>query len=231
MSLLKAKGEMYSWVSHLKNYLAGECPFQCAYCCVGDMKKKFPNVNKKYSGKPMLIESELKENMGSGKIIFVQNNSDLFADSIPKEWIFRILAHCNLYPENTYLFQSKNPKRFHDFISLFPNKTILGTTLESNRDFKLTKAPEASQRADAMRDIKLKKMISLEPICEFDLPILVGWIKLINPDFVSIGADSKKHNLIEPSREKVDELIKELEEFTEVKTKSNLGRLYGNKGN
>jgi protein gp37 len=197
----------------------------CAYCCVEDMKNKFPNVNKKYSGKPTLIESELRENMGSGKTIFVQNNSDLFADSIPKEWIFKILAHCNLYPENTYLFQSKNPKRFHEFITLFPPHTILGTTIETNKNFDLTKAPQPSRRADAMRDIKIKKMLSIEPICEFDLPILVGWVKLINPDFVSIGADSKKHNLPEPSKDKVNELIKALEEFTEVKIKSNLGRL------
>jgi DNA repair photolyase len=222
---MKAKGEMYTFISHLKNYLSGECQFRCSYCYVGDMKKKFPNVNKKYSGKPMLIESELKENMGSGKTIFVQNNSDLFADSIPKEWIFKILAHCNLYPENTYLFQSKNPERFHEFIALFPPKTILGTTIESNRDFKLTKAPKPTERAFGMRDIKLKKMISIEPICDFDLPVLVGLIKFINPNFVSIGADSKKHGLIEPKKEKIDELIKALEEFTEVKIKSNLGRL------
>lgn len=47
----------------------------------------------------------------------------------------------------------------------------------------------------------------------------------INPKFVSIGADSKKHNLPEPSKEKIEALIRELSLFTEVKIKDNLRRL------
>ena len=50
-------------------------------------------------------------------------------------------------------------------------------------------------------------------------------IKGIKPEFVSIGADSKGHNLPEPSWDKVQSLIKELKKFTEVKVKDNLMRL------
>lgn len=223
--LSKSVGEMYEWVSHLKNYLSGQCPHMCNYCYVGDMKKRFPNVNKKYSGKPKLIKKELEENMGLGKTIFIQNNGDLFAKSIPKEWILDVMAHCNKYPDNTYLFQTKNPSRFHEFMELFPKNTILGTTIESNRNFKISKAPSPSERASAMKDIKLTKMVSIEPVLEFDLSILVGWIKFINPKFISIGADSKGHGLAEPSKEKIDELVEELKDFTEIKLKSNLKRL------
>ncbi len=50
-------------------------------------------------------------------------------------------------------------------------------------------------------------------------------IKLIKPDWVNIGADSKGHNMPEPSKEKILALVKELEKFTEIKNKNNLQRL------
>ena len=56
---------------------------------------------------------------------------------------------------------------------------------------------------------------------------MVSWMKNIDPTFISIGADSKGHNLPEPPGAKVKELIQELEKFTEVKVKKNLSRLLG----
>jgi len=68
-------------------------------------------------------------------------------------------------------------------------------------------------------------MISIEPITDFNLEFFIKIIKEIKPKFVSIGADSKGHNLPEPSWDKVQELIKELKKFTEVRIKDNLERL------
>lgn len=45
---------------------------------------------------------------------------------------------------------------------------------------------------------------------------------------VTIGADSKGSNLPEPSKEKIEALIKELRKFTQVKLKQNLNRLIKN---
>jgi len=47
----------------------------------------------------------------------------------------------------------------------------------------------------------------------------------IRPEFISIGADSKKNNLIEPSSKKIKELIYHLKRFTKVVIKRNLNRL------
>lgn len=58
-----------------------------------------------------------------------------------------------------------------------------------------------------------------------DLDILVNWIKQIEPEFVSIGSDSKGKGLEEPSPDKVKKLIEELKKFTQVKIKDNLKRL------
>ena len=69
------------------------------------------------------------------------------------------------------------------------------------------------------------KMVSIEPIIDFDTELMVDWIAQIKPDFVSIGADSGDNHLPEPSWPKVQSLIKELEQLTEVKLKDNLKRL------
>ena len=54
---------------------------------------------------------------------------------------------------------------------------------------------------------------------------LVEMIRRINPRFVSIGADSKRHGLPEPDPEKIRKLISTLRKFTEVREKDNLKRL------
>lgn len=226
MPLTKARGQMYPWVDYLKNCVGGGCPHACIYCCVSKMGKRFPAVKRKYSGKPFLIKSELKEDLyrfGEGVTIFVQNNGDLFADSIPSEWIERILTHYREYPKNTYLFQTKNPRRFAEFITEFPPNTILGTTLETNADVMgMSQAPPIIDRVLAMDKLNFRKMVSIEPIVEFKVSELVMMVKGIKPEFVSIGADSKNSNLLEPSPEKVKALIEELKMFTEVRIKDNL---------
>jgi hypothetical protein len=58
---------------------------------------------------------------------------------------------------------------------------------------------------------------------------MVKLIKRCKPTQVSIGADSKKHKLPEPSKEKILELIEKLSEFTEVDIKDNLYRIIDNK--
>ena len=102
--------------------------------------------------------------------------------------------------------------------------TILGTTIETNRKTP-SKAPHTQNRRDAMKDIYNRKMVTIEPIMDFDLEILVDWIRLIKPEFVNIGADSKGHNLPEPSWDKIQRLIEKLEKFTKVNLKDNLQRI------
>jgi len=102
----------------------------------------------------------------------------------------------------------------------------------------ISKAPNPCKRYEAMKLLNdfnnhckqpIPIMISIEPILDFKLDIMIKWIKRIQPDFVSIGADSKGNNLSEPPSWKVKKLIEELEKFTEVRIKKNLNRLYGGK--
>lgn len=107
--------------------------------------------------------------------------------------------------------------------------TIFGTTIETtSADLirQVSNAPYPAMRAMEMIDLgsQYDKMISIEPIMDFDVDIMLDWIHAINPKFVSIGADSKGHKLPETSAEKIQRLIAGLGSI-EVKIKSNLRRL------
>ena len=215
MPLNKQSGNMYPWVTHTWNPIRGKCPHDCIYCY---MKRWFD------VGDLRLVESELNLNLGNGKTIFVGSATDMFADAIQLEWIERVLEHCSKHGDNTYLFQSKNPEAFGKFS--FPQSTILATTIETNRDYSLSFAPLVSRRVEAMRSIVCsRKMVSIEPLLDFDLSQFLGMIIDIRPSFVSIGADSQHHRLPEPPRSKIIELVNQLKRVIEVKIKTNLNRL------
>lgn len=223
--LNKQKGNMYGFVTHTSNPIKGICLHDCNYCFM----KRFGNL------KPIrLVERELEVDIGTGKVIFVGSSTDMFANNIPSEWIMKVLKHCQNY-DNTYLFQTKNPKRFHEFKDYFPTKTILCITLETNYiDTKSKNAPSTYSRKAQFENLDWhedSKMVTIEPIMEFKIDIMVKWIKDINPFQVNIGADSQHHNLPEPNAEKIQQLIKKLERFTNVNLKPNLKRLYKVKPN
>lgn len=217
------------WITDTHTHLAGECPHKCIYCYA---QKGVARLSGRYKGEPRLVESELNVNYGSGKIIFIEHMQDLFAEGICSNFINDILQHCNKYPDNIYIFQSKNPEWASDWFhrGFFPKKSLLGSTIETNRNtLTFSNAPCPVDRYMAMKGLKewnIKTFITIEPIMDFDIDILSRWIINIKPEFVNIGADSKNCHLPEPSADKIQELIKILtENKIVVKKKSNLWRL------
>ena len=226
---------MYPWTSGSNgktiNPLRGKCPHQCKYCYVPHMMKIFPNIERKYTGDIALDENVLKSRIkGNGGTIFICSMSDLFASDIPKEFIIKILNWLKKEPKNRYLLQSKNPGRIKEFRNLLPHNAILGTTIESNIDHQLSSAPPPKERYRAMMELSsmgYQTMISIEPILQFDGKELVQWIEEIQPNFVSIGADSKNNGngFLEPASSEIESLVAALLKITEVKCKKNLDRL------
>lgn len=215
------KGNMYPWLTHTWNVIKGKCPYDCRYCYM----KKYTQADLHFD------KEELKTDLGSGNTIFVGNSCDMFAANISHSWIAAILEHCSFYSNNNYLFQTKNPFRYFELLDdyLFPSKIILCSTIESDIIYKqISKSPDVITRYIAMKKLDTRKIITIEPVMDFNTSVMVQWMKEIAPEFVSIGADSKGHNLPEPSSEKIHELFIALSEFTEVKLKSNLKRLYDN---
>jgi len=216
----KSKGNMYEDVKTW-NGMYGICPHNCLYC-----------YNRRYWGnwgEMRFNERAFKTNLGSGKVWFIGSSCDMFADKISREWIIESIKHLQKYPKNTYLLQSKNPKRFLEFV--YPNlNVILGTTIETDKDeliLKYSDAPLVKHRKYWMCQLpnSTRKFVTIEPIMKFDLHNFVEIIKEINPKFVYVGADSKQHRLNEPSSDKIIQLIDSLKGFTQVRVKSNLHRL------
>lgn len=218
MGLNRQKGNMYPWVTHTYNVIKGRCPHDCPYCyCKHYYSGLHPQPELHFD------ERELKVDLGEGNFIFVGSSCDMWAEAIPMQWIDKVLAKCQAH-HNRYLFQSKNPRRFHYFLDVIPLHSVLGTTIESNHS-EVGLAPLPYLRYQAMRELPGHKIISIEPVMDFELFTMVKWIQGIAPEFVSIGADSKGHHLPEPPPEKLNKLIEELAKFTDVRVKDNLKRL------
>ena len=225
MGLTESKGNMYPWVSHTHSHLGGRCSHQCKYCYVQVSENRYRSGL--YSGPVRLREKELAVNYGTGKTIFIEHMNDLFAADVPDIMISEILNHVQKYPENIYVFQTKNPSRYFKWIHTIPENSILGTTIESNRTYPgLSNSLTPEQRMSAMINLRPKKFITLEPILDFDVDILSLWIAKIKPDFLNLGADSKGFGLPEPTVEKIMQLVDRLKGYgIELREKHNLQRL------
>jgi DNA repair photolyase len=174
-----------------------------------------------------LDEKEFETDLEKGNFIFVGSSCDMFAEGIPERWIMETLIHCSKF-DNSYFFQTKNPGRVL-YLTEWPEKSIFCTTIETNRWYiEMQRSPLPSERADAMNGISVfnKTYVTIEPIMDFDLKELIHLIAICNPQQVNIGADSGGNKLPEPTPSKVRELIEALEEFTTVKQKKNLKRLW-----
>jgi len=230
MPLNKSAGNMFPFVTHTWNPMAGECSHRCGYCYVEGLKSK-PVLKSKYSGQPRIRYTEMDQNLGKERTIFVQTCGDLFAEDVDRKDIGMILKRCNDYPDNTYLFLTKNPIRYTQFIEQFPPSTILGTTIETDLPYTDTKVPPVESRLLAMLAVRyeaplIPRFISFEPIMKFTLFGMRRYIDLIKPEFVAIGADSQKSGLDEPTRGELLSLINRIEERKiEVFQKKNLKRL------
>ena len=214
MPLNKSVGQMYTWITHTWNTVKGECPHGCTYCYMKRFGKQKP---------VRFDEKELKTNLGSGNFIFVGSSCDMWANDIPEEWIIKTLEHCDKF-DNTYLFQTKNPKNIRRI--LMPKARVC-VTLETNRWYPeiMSDSPPPEARVEQMMLIRHPLYITIEPIMDFDLIPFVKMLKELGPVQINIGADSGNNNLPEPSADKINSLISELKTFTTIDRKTNLKRL------
>jgi hypothetical protein len=104
--------------------------------------------------------------------------------------------------------------------------SVLCVTVESNIPWPgISKAPQPYERIYWLKRWLGKRMITVEPIMDFDVMTFSEMILSCDTEQVNIGADSGNNHLPEPSREKVEELIELLAPHTKVHLKKNLRRL------
>lgn len=222
MKLNESKGNMYEFITHTGNIIKGACFHNCSYCYM----KRWGKL------KPIRFdEKEIKGNTKEGNFIFVGSSTDMFADNIPSEWIFKVLDYLSKF-DNKYLFQTKNPMNIIPYLKNFPKHSTFCTTIETDEYYPeiMGRCPTPENRAFAMRRISeygYATFATIEPIMDFGMYNFIELIKPCNFKQVNVGFDSGKNNIAEPSKEKTEELIYELRKFTTVHIKKNAKRILG----
>ena len=168
------------------------CLHSCSYCFarriaerfstaskIGEVEKDYLlQTNKTYSNnpfpqgfKPTFYPNRLDEPIVHDKPsrIFVSDMGDLFGSWVPKEWIEDVLRAVRQCPQHTFLFLTKNPKRYLEFE--FPENAWIGTSVE-NQAAADERIPLLLQASASVR------FISVEP--------LLGAINLFNIGFNGI---------------------------------------------
>ena len=217
--------KMFDFVTDTKNPLGGDC-YGCVYCYIHGkrgMKKRFPVINKKYSGYFTLYPKVFKEKI-KGNLCFFCDCIDYLHPDVPNEYVLKIYSwiysYYHYYGVN-FLSLTKNPKRYFDFEKKLPINMILGSTIESNRNYpELSKAPPQEYRLKAMIELAnninlfhYRRFISIEPILDFDTETFVNLLRFALIKEVAIGYDNYHCKLPEPSLDKTMELIKILEGY------------------
>jgi len=168
---------------------------------------------------PTLAEWRLRK-VPNGKFIFVSDMSDMWGMWVSREWIERVLRVVRSKPRSWFFFLTKNPGRYLEFEGEFPNNVVLGATIETNRDYKLTGAPAPRERYEAMVKLKWRwKAVVIEPILDFDEEF-IDWIYEISPVIVYVGYDNYNNRLPEPKLEKTMILLEALRGITDLRPKT-----------
>ncbi|RLI84558.1 hypothetical protein DRP07_00625 [Archaeoglobales archaeon] len=221
------KSKMYENVKTWNPFVG--CKHDCVYC-----KPSFQRQAKRrkkwcelcYNFEPHFHPERL-ERVPNAKTIFACAYGDIvFARSHEIEQIFKVVGK---HKNKTFLFQSKDPECFGLYLieGLVPENVILGTTIETNYSEEyeeISQAPPPYERYEFMYELRVlynaRTFVTIEPILEFNLNVMVDWIKDIQPEFIYIGYDNHNCKLPEPPLEKTLKLIEELEKFTEVRLKT-----------
>lgn len=187
------------------------------------MKRRKKHCFNCYGFKPHFHEERLNNSLpktNGNDFIFCCDMGDVaFCE---RNWMYQILERIRQLPDRTFLIQSKNPSIFGNY--RFPENVILGTTIETDRDRLyqgISIAPLPSQRYRAMMKLEHpRKIVTIEPILDFDVNVLEEWVSEIEPETCYVGYDSKRNFLPEPELSKARVLMKRLKKTTTVRTKT-----------
>jgi len=202
------------------------CSYSCFYCAFRTSLRRSPcekcRIFEPHAHLEVLDKTPPKTK--PDEFITIGLTGDISFMDLTDFW--KVIEYCRKWKDSTFLIQSKKPWYFLQFLEhiaplRIPDNLILGTTIETNKPTnKYSKAPEPVLRGYAMKLLDCRKEVTIEPITDFDMDIMVKWMKAIAPEICYIGYNSKdKIMLPEPSLEKTQELIEKLQEFTEVRTK------------
>jgi len=208
---------MFNIVTGTWNPISG-CEFSCVYCWARELAlTKLKNAQRYSKGfRPCLNEVEFDCKFTKGDFIFVSDMGDMFGEFIPDTWIRKVLNRVNQFPDADFLFMTKNPRRYSSLLPYIPKNVVLGATIETTENEivqvdRISNSPLPTERYQAMKELEWdRKLISIEPIMDFNIELFVEWIKDIDPLVIYVGYDNYGHKLREPTLEKTNSLLNNL---------------------
>ena len=224
------KNRMFGFVTETWNPIVG-CSHNCVYCWARrQAQRQKKNCPKCGWFTPHLHEERLNRKFKPNILVFVCDMADLFCEKVEEYQIKLVLDVIKRNPRTMFFLETKNPARMAFLASYIPKNVILSATIETNRTWDtyglieavgewdyddISNAPYPANRYYYMTHSNLRgyqKHISIEPIIDFDLDILLKWILKIKPNFgVSVGYDNYNCRLPEPPLAKTLQLIEQLE--------------------
>jgi len=174
----------------------GGCLHACPYCYMMRMEKRFPGIMK-----PKFHPKRLSQPMSVKKpsVIFTGSSGDGWGGWVDSEHIDDVLDVCTVFAtQHTYLFLTKNPKRYGDFRAIengWYGTTDDGTNRTQNNIRELCLSVNAQRR-----------FVSFEPLLNCVEPNLSGI------QWVIIGADSTR-GAAKPPKEWADTIIEEARRY------------------
>ena len=183
------------------------CYHDCSYCWARRLAERYYG-----SFSFRLFPDRLRKAPKSG-VVFVVSMGDLFGSWVPSPVIRRILSAIR-DGKAEYMFFTKNPARYREFLDDLPPNSWLGVTIETDLDevaIRYSKAPPPSTRAVAMNRIDWpRKVVSVEPILRFSHPeTFARFLAYTGASLFYVGYDNypKMNQLDEPPLDDTRRLI------------------------
>jgi hypothetical protein len=173
------------------------CGYDCNYCKPSFQENHYFVIQHRNCGlyRPHIHPERLDVNkIPHEKTIFVCGDSDVsFCKPEDFRRILEVMKQDKMR-DRLWFIQSKYPEYFSQFLAYLPKNTILLTTLETNRDTNyssISKAPPPSDRYKQFLNLNYpNKIVTIEPLMDFDIEIFPEWILSLKPMAVFIGYNS-----------------------------------------
>ena len=195
------------------------CAFGCTYCVPSfqaQKKRQKHDCDDCYRYKPHQHADRLGKIPQDAGTIFVCGAADM--KFCKPDFMLKILGDIKAATEKrqgqkkqTFYLQSKQPEYFEPYLDLLPDNVVLVTTLETNRDKgydEVSEAPPPSKRFKQFLALAYpRKVVTIEPVMDFDTEPFAKWISQIEPERVWLGYNSREASVMlpEPSHKKLME--------------------------